>query len=216
LTPLRDIFPPAYQAAAEEEEGAAQRVDEIQTRVAEQRNKFFEQIALLSGGAIVLSVSLLSTLFGKVVLHLVVVLILGWAELLLALMASFYRASKYQSYMLEVSMRQYMNALAQKKIVLYQQAKQGQKVMSSLDEEGMTRVLSADKLKEEATEIFKDGKLRKKWADEHFKRVRFAETFAVIAFWFGVLSLAIFASVNIFKATLISQAPSIQYIFDRL
>jgi hypothetical protein len=210
------MFPPAYLAAAEEEEGAAQRVDEIQTRVAEQRNKFFEQVALLSGGAIVLSVSLLSTLFGKVVLHFIVVLILAWAELLLALMASFYRASKYQSYVLEVYMREYMKALAQKKIVLYQQAKQGQKVMSSPDEEGLTHLLSAEALKEEAAAIFKDGKLRKKWSDEHFKRVQFAENFAVIAFWLGVLSLTIFASVNVFKATLISQAPSLQYIYHSL
>lgn len=84
--------------------------------------------------------------------------------------------------------------------------------MSAPDEEGDARPPSAGKLKEEAEATFKGARLRQMWSDKHFKHVQYAEKFAVIAFWLGVLSLTIFASVNVYKATLASTTPSLQYI----
>lgn len=48
---------------------AAEQVETTQWRVGEQRTKFFERLALLSAGAVVLSVSLLSNVFGKATIH---------------------------------------------------------------------------------------------------------------------------------------------------
>jgi hypothetical protein len=211
LTPLSNPIPSTYLAALENEEGAAQQFTETQTKVAEQRSKFYDQLALLSGGAIVLSVSLLSTLFGKVVLHFVPALIFGWVDLLVVLLASFLRSMAYQRYMMETFACFYMKALAEKKIELYLLAKRGDKVKSPRDEEGETRLLTPAELKEEARGLFKDSKLRKNWSDKHLRHSRIAERSADVSFWLGALSLIIFASVNILKATL-SKAPDVLYI----
>lgn len=191
-------FSPAYFEAFEE--GAAAQFDEIQKKVASERTKFFEQVALLSGGAIVLSVSLLSTLFGKVVLHGIVELIVGWFALLLALLASFYRTLQYQPYMLESSVAHYTKTLASVKMARHLRAKQGDKVMSLPDEEGRSKQVSADELKQEAAELYADSKARKERSDRYIRNVQISEKIALTSFSIGVLLLTIFAGFNILKA----------------
>jgi len=83
--------------------------------------------------------------------------------------------------------------------------------MSSRDEEGEIRLLTPAELKQEAAEFFEDSKLHKMWSGKHFRHTRIAERFADFAFWIGVLSLIIFASVNVLEATL-SKAPDVLYI----
>jgi hypothetical protein len=155
---------------------------------------------LLSGGAIVLSVSLLSTLFGKVVLHGIVELIVGWFALLLALLASFYRTLQYQPYMLESSVAHYTKTLASVKMARHLRAKQGDKVMSLPDEEGRSKQVSADELKQEAAELYADSKARKERSDRYIRNVQISEKIALTSFSIGVLLLTIFAGFNILKA----------------
>jgi hypothetical protein len=213
LTPLPKPIPPTYLDALAYEESAARQFNEIQIRISKQRSKFYDQLALLSGGAIVLSVSLLSMLFGKVVLHFVPVLIFGWVDFLIVLLACFLRSTEYQRYTMETFAGFYMKTAAETKIEQYQVAKQpGNKVMSSRDEEGETRLLTPSELKQQAEALFNDCRLRKKWADKHLRHTQIAERFADVTFWLGALCLIIFASVNILEATL-SKRPDVLYIF---
>jgi hypothetical protein len=199
-----EVLSPAYYEAIEQ--GAAEQFDEVQKKVATERTKFFEQLGLLSGGAIVLSVSLLSTLFGKVVLHGVVILIAGWFALLVALLSCLYRTLQYQPYMMEVSIAHYLKMLATKKLALHESAKQGARVVSPIDEGGGVR--TAEGLKQEADEVLSDIDWRKERAGKLLARVHFFEKIALHAFWLGILLLTVFAAVNVIKIVPLNTGPA--------
>jgi hypothetical protein len=176
------------------EEGAAQQYDKVQKKIATERTKFFEQIALLSGGAIVLSVSLLSTLFGKADVYAIPILICGWLALLLCLFSSLYRTLKYQPYMLEISMAHYMDTLAAKKLALAESVRTGTRVVG---DSFLQR--SEQQLKEEAAEAAADSKQRKERAEKYIKIVQRFEKIALSTFWLGALLLAVFAAYNVIR-----------------
>ncbi len=197
MTTPKGQFSPAY--FEDLEAGAAEQFDEAQQKVAGERTKFFEQLALLSGGAIILSVSLLSTLFGKVVVYGSIVLIIGWFALLAALLSSLYRALQYQLYIIEASMAHYMKTLASKKIALHQRASQGAMVVAPPDEEGRPIQRSAEELKQAAAMLYRCSEQRGKNAARLFQKVQISEKIAVHSFWIGALALALFAGYNLLK-----------------
>src|SRR5450759_2914794 len=94
----RMTSPYTPQWFASMEAGAAEQFDKVQWRVSENRSRFFERLALLSAGAVVLSVSLLSTVLGKAVIHGAMFLFVGWGCFIVALLASLFRELKYQPY----------------------------------------------------------------------------------------------------------------------
>lgn len=177
---------------------AAQQLDKAQWRAAEERTKFFERLALLSAGAVVLSVSLLSNFFGKTtIIHGTAFLFAGWLSLILALMTAVFRELRYQSYMFETYLAHYQSALADKKTFLFNRAAAGQRVVDEPQEDGSVRPTTPEALKKEADETRKDAKDRKARAEQIQKTVRTLELTAINAFWVGVFLLAVFAGVNV-------------------
>ena len=89
----------AHQKAAEEATKAGERFERIQDEVAREQGRFFQQLVLLNGGALVLSV----TFFGYVSQRPTSVLGIwslhaSWVFLLAGLLASLYRTWHQQSY----------------------------------------------------------------------------------------------------------------------
>jgi hypothetical protein len=171
------------------EASAAEQFDKAQWRVGVDRNKFFERLALLSAGAVVLSVSLLSTVFGKTAIHGTAFLFAGWAAFVLSLMTSLFRELKSQPYMLEVYFSHYQSMAADKKTFLYTRAVAGQRVVDEPQEDGSVRRTEPDALKREAQEMREDAKRRKGHADRLMKTMRTLELIAINSFWVGVLLL---------------------------
>jgi hypothetical protein len=191
------------------EQGAAEQFDEVQKTVASERTKFFEQIALLSGGAIVLSVSLLSTLFGKAILFGTPMLIVGWCALLLTLLTSLFRTLAYLPYMLEVSMAHYQKTLAEKKLALVRAKEGGNCVVAPMEEDGKIRQVSVGELRQQASELFGESKRRKEAAEKMIGRVFALEKLALSCFCLGVFLLTVFAGYNLVKAPLAANSVSI-------
>lgn len=146
----------------------------------ENRRKFFERLAFLSGGAVVVSVSLLSTVLGKTVIHGAVFLFSGWACLVIALLASLFREMKYQQYIAERAVAHYMGTVASKKTDLASRAEAGDCVVTADD--GPVRQQTAEELATQAAESRSDQEKRKEWAENHFRAVRrFVALFALVA-----------------------------------
>lgn len=179
------------------EQSAAEQLDKMQWRIAEERTKFFERLALLSAGSVVLSVSLLSNFFGKTTIHGTAFLFAGWLALILALMASVLRELKYQAYMFETYIEHYQSALANKKTFLFTRAAAGQRVVDEPQEDGSVRHITPEALKKEADETRKDANDRKIRAERFQKNYRAFELAAINTFWVGVLLLAVFAGINV-------------------
>ncbi len=100
-------------------------------------------------------------------------------------------------------MAHYMRILADKKIAFSVTVTQGGVVMSTPDEEGRTKPVSAKELKEEAEELYRDSNDRKKTADKLLKHVQLLEKIALNSFWIGVLLLTVFAGLNVLKAAVL-------------
>lgn len=179
------------------EGGAAEQFDKAQWHVIEDRARFFERLALLSAGAVVLSVSLLSTVFGRTTIHGILFLFAGWTGFIAALMASLFRELKYQRYLLESSMSNYLSKLADKKVFLRSHAATGQTVLDEPQEDGTVRRKTPNELQAEADDVRTEARKRKEDADHLLKGVRAFELTAMNGFWVGVLMLAVFAAVNI-------------------
>jgi hypothetical protein len=179
------------------EASAAEQFDRAQWRVAEDRSKFFERLALLSSGAVVLSVSLLSTVFGKTTIHGIAFLFVGWAAFILSLMTSLFRELKSHSYRLEIYFSHYQSMLADKKTFLFTSAVGGQRVVNEPQEDGSVQRVTPEALREEASETREDAKRRKDRANGLMKTMRTLELTAINAFWVGVLLLAVFAGTNV-------------------
>ena|SRR5579862_1528139 len=176
-----------------EESGAAKQFDKTQWYVSEARAKFFERIALLSAGAVVLSVSLLSTVFGHTTIHGLAFLLLGWIALVIALTTSLFRDLRYHPYLLETSFGHYEKVLARKKDFLAATAAAGGTVLR----EDHSGTLTASELRDDAAEVLADAKNRKERANQLFAQTQRMELLALNAFWIGVLCLAVFAALNL-------------------
>lgn len=179
------------------EANAAEQLDKVQWRTAEERTKFFERVALLSAGAVVLSVSLLSNVFGKTTIHGIAFLFGGWVSLIVALMTAVFRELKYQAYTFETFIANYQAALASKKTFLFKHAAAGNRVVDEPQEDGSVRNTTAEALKKEADETHADAKNRKHRAERLHRASRIFELICVNTFWVGVLLLAVFAAVNV-------------------
>jgi hypothetical protein len=172
-------------------------MNKAQWHAAGERTKFFERLALLSAGAVVLSISLLSSVFGKATIHGTAFLFGGWASLILALMTPLFRELKYQAYTTETFLANYQSALAAKKTFLFRHAAAGKPVVDEPQEDGSARHTTAEALKDEAAETHKDAKDRKNRAAQLQRDwLRFERT-SINAFWVGVLLLAVFAGINV-------------------
>ena len=179
------------------EVNAAEQLDKVQWRTAEERTKFFERLALLSAGAVVLSVSLLSSVFGKTLIHGTAFLFGGWICLIVAMMASLFRELKYQAYTFETFFANYQSALAAKKTFLFKQAAAGEPVIDEPQEDGSVRYTTAEALKKQASEIHDYAKTRKNRAAQFQKTMLRFELISINAFWIGILLLGVFAAINV-------------------
>src|ERR1019366_8147317 len=110
--------------------------------------------------------------------------------------------------MFQILSAAYAKTLTRKKMALHLRAKQGDKVMSPPDEEGRSKQVSADELKQEAAELYTDSKARKERSDKYIRNVQISEKIALHSFWIGVLLLTIFAGFNVLKAAV--QRPTTQ------
>lgn len=146
--------------------------EEVQFRnqVAAQRTRFFGYLALLSGGAILLSVSLVSGALGKGLLSAITVLYAGWLALLIALFGSLFRALIHQP---APKMRQTAIPMV-RPLPLAHRA--GDTVIE--EEEEAARPVTG----------------------QHNRHVRISEAFAIHGFWMGTVLLVIFAGYNVAAA----------------
>lgn len=179
------------------EVSAAEQLDKVQWRTAEERTKFFDRLALLSAGAVVLSVSLLSNVFGKTTVHGIAFLFGGWASLILAMMTALFRELKYQAYTFETFIANYQSALAAKKTFLYRHAAAGNPVVDEPQEDGSVRRTTSEALKKEAEETHKDAKKRKTRSERLHRASIMLELACINTFWLGVSLLAVFAAINV-------------------
>ncbi len=193
----RQVF--SFEWFARREEHAADQYDKLQWRVSEERSKFFERLALLSGSAVVLSVSLLSTVFGRATIHAIALLFGGWFALVLSLVASLFRELRYQPYLLQTSMSHYQFALANKKAFLASKAAAGEPVIQEPQRDGSIRPKTTKELTTEADDARKDASSREAAAERLFNQMQRMEGIAIHSFWLGVLFLAMFAGINVVR-----------------
>lgn len=152
------------------EEDATGEDAEPQAAVEAARTKFFGYLALLSGGGLLLSVSLLGSLIGKVALSAVAVLFAGWIALLIALFGSIFRALKYQP-----AMTGHETTIPTVRPL-------------ALSHRAGDTVPDEDEEDEEPA------------AEKHASQARISEAFAIHGFWIGTVLLAIFTGYNVVAA----------------
>ncbi len=179
------------------ERSAAEQLERASQRVSEDRTKYFQRLALLCAGSVVLSVSLLSTVFGKTVIHGIAFLFAGWAAFVVSLMSSLFTELKYHRYLLESSMSNYQSKLADKKIFLSSHAIAGNPVVSEPQDDGSVRQTTAQELRSEAHAMREAAKKREGDAARLFKAMTVFEMTAITGFVLGVFLLAVFAGINV-------------------
>lgn len=112
------IDPPTDQLKrlSEKLKDSSEKIDEFQYKAASERSQFFEKLALLDGGAIVLSVTFIGyflsaqgTLRGRRLLYG------SWSLLLLSLLACLLRNFFYQNYLYYSRVPSYIQQLSEQK-----------------------------------------------------------------------------------------------------
>jgi hypothetical protein len=169
--------------------------------VAEQRSRFFERLALVSGGSVVLSVTLLTTILGKTPIHAAAILLMGWFSFIVALISALFRDLPYQRYTLVTYMKNYLEELQLKKQDLLRHRQAGVRVLSEPQEDGSFRNVSAEELQAEIEDLRVHIKERASEATGAERRFRALERVSKVAFCAGVLLLAGFAAVNVLAAS---------------
>lgn len=163
--------------------GADQDAEE-RSEVAAQRTKFFGYLALLSGGAILLSVSLVSAMLGKGALGAVAVLFAGWIALLIALFGSIFRMLKYQPPPLKARATHSSKVPMVKPLALSHRA--GDPFPDEIDDS--------------VTGLDEDAEEEERIAGQHLRQTRTAEALAIHGFWIGAVLLVIFTGTNVVGA----------------
>lgn len=146
-----------------------------------QRTKFFGYLALLSGGAILLSVSLVGAMLGKGVLGAVAVLFAGWIALLIALFGAIVRALQHQPPPRKAP------AARTRQVPMVRPLALSHRVGDPLP----------DEIDEGVTGLDDDAEEDDRVARQHLRHARTAEALAIHGFWLGTVLLMIFTGYNV-------------------
>jgi len=197
------IDPPSEQLKrlSESVKTSAQKIDEFQYKAASERSQFFEKLALMDGGAIVVSVTFIGyflsaqgTLRGRGFLYG------SWCFLLLSLLACLLRNFCYQNYLYYSRVSPYIRKLSDQKELEAKVAtdqtqtflaEEGDRVLTPEEREDFATKLraKADNYRTEAdSAITKGGRAARIW--------RPCEPTALIALFCGLVLLVCFAILN--------------------
>lgn len=169
---------------------AAEHVDKMQWRIAEERTKFFERLSLLSAGAVVLSVSLLGTMLGKAAIHSVATLFAAWFAFVVALAASLFRELPYQTYVTATYQGFYEEELINKKYNLIRVASAGATVISEPQRDGSIRRVRPSDLGAEIEELKGTREMLAKRSERSHRRFYALECMSNISFVLGVVLIS--------------------------
>jgi len=195
IDPLED----RYKTISKKTAAEGEKFEEIQLKSASERNQFFEKLALLDGGAIVVSVTFLGYLLPKQdAIRWRYILHGSWLLLLLSLLACLLRIFFYQNYAYYSHAEPYLRRWAEKSEVEAQLGKEPNQLFVSggaaLSEAERTtwaelKLAQAENLRKEADKSTRRAQINKRvW--------RPCEYIALVALCLGLVMLVVFALKN--------------------
>lgn len=190
-----------FEQASKEVAAAGQKIEEFQNKASTERNQFFDKLALLDGGAIVLSVTFIGylipkqgTITGRWALYP------GWCLLLVSLLLSLLRNFFYQNYHFYARVSPYIRKRSEKIDAEMQVVADPAQVF--LAEDGK-RILTAKERLEFAEQLKSKAQGYRSEAERVNRRGKIAEYIwrpcepsALITFFLGLTFLVWFAILN--------------------
>jgi hypothetical protein len=195
--PLSDQLRRQYEKTSQ----AGGKIDEFQRASAAERSQFFEKLALMNGGAIVLSVTFLGYfLSNQHVLRWRHLLHVAWALLLLSLLACLLRNLFYQNYVFYARVSPYVRKLAEQSELEAQVALDPTAVLLADSEDAL---MTTEEREQFATHLRKKGNQQQTEAEAAIRKSKRAERIwracepvALSALFLGVALLVLFATLN--------------------
>lgn len=195
--PDQEKHPEASQQAGK----TGKKFDDVQYEVIREGARFYERLTLLSGGALVLSVSFLGYLSsrqGTPVEH-IQVLYTSWGMLLAALLASIFRNLYHQYYLLHATFAMWARDVETLKEIEVETVRGSKVLIADVNR----KPFSADEVEKFAGDLetkrafWGQAKDKSEKGAESYTRVyKFCEYVSQLGFFFGLLLMVFFAVAN--------------------
>jgi hypothetical protein len=175
--------------------GRAEQHQKTLSLVIEARSRFYDRVALLSGGAVVLSVSFLGSSASRSSVHALGLLFSSWALLVVCLLCCLFRSPPYQRYVINQTAYFYAKSmLRSERLHLAALRSTGAHILA--DSSGLSPYRSEEEIQQEISAWDRRTEQLLKRVYGLYRRFRMLEVVALWLFFFGIVFLVGFAILN--------------------